>query len=339
MSRTAVVILNYNGEKLLPLFLPSVVQHSPQAEIIIADNASTDESVSILRRSFPGIRLILLDKNYGFCGGYNRALEQVETDYCVLLNSDIEVTPGWLDPIIEMMDKDPNVASVQPKILSYTNRHKFEHAGAAGGYIDSLGYPFCRGRIFSHVEEDHGQYNDEREIFWSTGACMVIRSSLFKTLNGFDEDFFAHMEEIDLCWKLHRKNLKVMYCGKSSVYHVGAGTLGYGDPRKTYLNFRNGLSLIYKHLGPSELIYKLPLRIFLDWVAALRFAFGGDTHNAVAILNAHRDFFANIERDKRKRKQIRKANPGYSQTAILKGSVVFNFYILGRKTFPQKSHT
>jgi GT2 family glycosyltransferase len=335
MSRTAVVILNYNGEKLLPQFLPSVVQHSPQAEIIIADNASNDESVAIVRQNFPGIRLILLDKNYGFCGGYNRALEQVEADYCVLLNSDIEVTPRWLDPIIEMMDNDPDVASVQPKILSYTSRNKFEHAGAAGGYIDSLGYPFCRGRIFDHVEEDHGQYNDEREIFWSSGACMVIRSSVFKALEGFDEDFFAHMEEIDLCWKLHRRNLKVMYCGKSSVFHVGAGTLGYDNPRKTYLNFRNGLSLIYKHLGPTELIYKLPLRILLDWVAALHFAIGSDARNAVAILNAHRDFFANIGRDKQKRKKIRRDNPGYSQTGMMKGSVVFNFYILKRKIFPQ----
>ena len=335
MSRTAVVILNFNGEKLLPLFLPSVIQYSPQAEIIVADNASTDESVSVVRLNFPEVRLILLDKNYGFCGGYNRALAQVDADYCVLLNSDIEVTPRWLDPIIDLMDNDPNVASVQPKILSYTNRNKFEHAGAAGGYIDSLGYPFCRGRIFDHIEEDHGQYDDQREIFWSTGACMVIRSQLFKALNGFDEDFFAHMEEIDLCWKLHRQNLRVMYCGRSSVYHVGAGTLGYGNPRKTYLNFRNGLSLIYKHLSPGELIYKLPLRILLDWVAALRFAIGRDSHNAVAILNAHRDFFANIERDKRKRKEIRKTNPGYSQTGIVKGSVVFNYYVLGKKTFPQ----
>jgi GT2 family glycosyltransferase len=233
------------------------------------------------------------------------------------------------------MDNDPDVASVQPKILSYTSRNKFEHAGAAGGYIDSLGYPFCRGRIFDHVEEDHGQYNDEREIFWSSGACMVIRSSVFKALEGFDEDFFAHMEEIDLCWKLHRRNLKVMYCGKSSVFHVGAGTLGYDNPRKTYLNFRNGLSLIYKHLGPTELIYKLPLRILLDWVAALHFAIGSDARNAVAILNAHRDFFANIGRDKQKRKKIRRDNPGYSQTGMMKGSVVFNFYILKRKIFPQ----
>jgi len=335
MSRTAVVILNFNGEKLLPLFLPSVVQHSSHAEIIVADNSSTDESVQIVKRDFPSVRLILLDKNYGFCGGYNRALKQVDADYCVLLNSDIEVTPGWLDPIIEWMDRDATIAAVQPKILSYANKNKFEHAGAAGGFIDSLGYPFCRGRIFDHVEADRGQYDDEREIFWSTGACMVIRSQLFNELNGFDEDFFAHMEEIDLCWKLHRRNLKVMYSGKSRVYHLGAGTLGYGNPRKTYFNFRNGLSLIYKHLNPVELVYKLPARVLMDWVAALRFALGNDSANARAILNAHRDFFDNMKRDRRKRKEIRKSNPGYSQTGIVKGSVVFNFYVLGKKTFGQ----
>lgn len=333
MSRTAVVILNYNGEKLLPLFLPSVVKYSPKAEIIVADNASTDESMSILKRDFPSVRLIQLDKNYGFCGGYNRALQEVNADYSVLLNSDIEVTPHWLDPMIEMLDKDSSIACVQPKILSYAQKNKFEHAGGAGGFIDSLGYPFCRGRIFDHVEEDRGQYDDEREIFWSTGACMVIRTELFKELNGFDEDFFAHMEEIDLCWKLHRRNLKVMYSGKSAVYHVGAGTLGYGSPRKTHLNFRNGLSLIYKHLNPSELFIKLPLRILLDWIAALRFTLAGDSANATAILGAHRDFFKHINRDKRKREEIRKANAGYSHTGIKRGSIVFSYYVLGKKTF------
>jgi GT2 family glycosyltransferase len=335
MSRTAVVILNFNGEKLLPLFLPSVVQHSSHAEIIVADNSSTDESIKIIQRDFPSVKLILLDKNYGFCGGYNRALKQVDSDYCVLLNSDIEVTAGWLDPIVELLDKDVTIASVQPKILSYTNKNSFEHAGAAGGLIDSLGYPFCRGRIFDHVEEDRGQYDDEREVFWSSGACMAIRTQLFKELNGFDEDFFAHMEEIDLCWKLHRRNLKIMYSGKSSVYHLGAGTLGYGSPKKTYLNFRNGLSLIYKHLNPIELIYKLPARIIMDWLAALRFIVGGESANGRAILNAHRDFFDNIKRDKRKREEIRKTNPGYSHTGIVKGSVVFNFFVLRKKTFGQ----
>jgi GT2 family glycosyltransferase len=238
MSRTAVVILNFNGEKLLPLFLPSVVKHSGQAEIIVADNASTDESISILKRDFPSVRLILLDKNYGFCGGYNRALKEVTADYSVLLNSDIEVTPSWLDPVIELMDKDTTIASVQPKILSYAQKNKFEHAGAAGGFIDSLGYPFCRGRIFDHVEEDQGQYDDEREIFWSTGACMVIRTQLFKELGGFDEDFFAHMEEIDLCWKLHRRNLKIMYSGKSTVYHRWCRYAGIWKPEENTLEFQ-----------------------------------------------------------------------------------------------------
>ena len=335
MSRTAVVILNFNGEDLLPLFLPSVVLYSSKAEVIVADNASTDKSVQIIERDFPSVKVIQLDKNYGFCGGYNRAIEVVDADYCVLLNSDIEVTPGWLDPLVELLDIDPDVASVQPKILSYTHKNKFEHAGAAGGFIDSLGYPFCRGRIFNYVEEDRGQYDDEREIFWSTGACMIIRTRIFKDLNGFDEDFFAHMEEIDLCWKLHRRNLKVMYSGKSKVYHLGAGTLGYGSPKKTYLNFRNGLSLIYKHLGAGELIYKLPLRIVLDWVAALRFALGKDSAHTTAILNAHRDFFANIRRDKQKRREIRKSNPGYSHSGIIRGSVVLNFYVLGKRAFLQ----
>jgi GT2 family glycosyltransferase len=333
MSRTAIVILNFNGEKLLPLFLPSVIQYSGDAEIIVADNASTDQSIPILKTNFPSVRLILLDKNYGFCGGYNRALRQVTADYYVLLNSDIEVTANWLSPMIGLLDSQRDVACVQPKILSYHDRKKFEHAGAAGGFLDSLGYPFCRGRIFDHVEEDRGQYDDEREIFWSTGACMMIRSESFHRFNGFDEDFFAHMEEIDLCWKLHRTKKKVVYCGNSRVYHVGAGTLGYGNPKKTYLNFRNGLSMVFKHFNPGELFYKLPLRMFLDWLAAFRFFIKGDAPNGKSILRAHRDFLTNIKRDQRKREEIRRDNPGYSQVGIRKGSIVFSFFVLGRKTF------
>jgi len=335
MSRTAVVILNYNGEKLLRLFLPSVIQYSPGVEIIVADNASTDQSIAILRHEFPAIRTILLDQNYGFCGGYNRALKQVDADYYVLLNSDIEVTPGWLEPMIKMLDARSDVACVQPKVLSYQERNKFEHAGAAGGFIDSFGYPFCRGRVFDRVESDQGQYDDEIEIFWSTGACMMIRSNRYHHFQGFDEDFFAHMEEIDLCWKLHRIEQKVMYCGKSTIYHVGAGTLGYGNPRKTYLNFRNGLSLIFKHLNPLELFFKLPIRILLDWIAAIRFLLMKDAANARAILYAHLDFFKNMGRDRRKRIEIRKINGGYSRTAIKRGSIIFDFYILGRKVFVQ----
>lgn len=335
MSHTAVVILNYNGEKLLQQFLPSVIRHSDGAEIIVADNASTDQSIHILQKYFPGVRIVLLDQNYGFCGGYNRALKQIQADYYVLLNSDIEVTGQWLQPMEDLLNGKKNIAAVQPKILSYHHKKKFEHAGAAGGFIDSLGYPFCRGRIFDHVETDEGQYNDEREIFWATGACMMIRSEVYHHFGGFDEDFFAHMEEIDLCWKLHRTDQKVYYCGKSSVYHVGAGTLGYGDPKKTFLNFRNGISLIYKHLTTGELLYKFPLRLLLDWVAAFRFLLKGDLGNSKAIFRAHTEFFRNIDRDNLKRRKIQSASPHYSRTAIKKGSIIYDYYILGKKKFDQ----
>lgn len=333
MSHTAIVILNYNGEKLLKQFLPFVLQYSAGAEIIVADNASTDQSIAILQRDFPRVRLIPLDQNYGFCGGYNRALKQIQADYYVLLNSDIEVTQHWLAPMIALLDSNKTIAAVQPKILSYHQKNKFEHAGAAGGFIDSLGYPFCRGRIFDHIEVDNGQYNDEREIFWTTGACMMIRSEAYHRFGGFDEDFFAHMEEIDLCWKLHRIDQKVYYIGKSSVYHLGAGTLGYDNPKKTYLNFRNGLSLIYKHLTSTELIYKLPLRLLLDWIAAFSFLLKGESGNCKAVFRAHVDFFKNIGCDAIKRRKIQTAYPHYSHTGIKRGLIIYDYYIRGKKKF------
>lgn len=283
MSHTAVVILNYNGENLLKQFLPSVIQHSGNAEVIVADNGSTDDSVRVLETQFPAIRVIKLGHNYGFCGGYNRALKQVQADYYVLLNSDVEVTPAWLTPMVDLLDKNNGMATVQPKILSYSKRNHFEYAGAAGGLIDSFGYPFCRGRIFDFAEEDHGQYNDIRPVFWSTGACMVIRAEVYHRFNGLDEDFFAHMEEIDLCWKIHRAGQKVMYCGQSTVYHLGAGTLNYLSPRKTYLNFRNGLFLVYRHFSTAELLIKFPLRIGLDWLAALVFLLKGQSDHGKAV--------------------------------------------------------
>jgi GT2 family glycosyltransferase len=331
MSRTAVVILNYNGERLLRQFLPSVIQHSDNAEIIVADNNSTDQSITLILQSFPAIRIIRLDKNYGFCGGYNRALKQVDADYYVLLNSDIEVTPYWLAPMISLLNNDNAIAAVQPKILAYHNKNKFEYAGAAGGFIDSFGYPFCRGRIFNYVEEDLGQYNDEREVFWASGACLMIRSETYHKFGGLDEDFFAHMEEIDLCWKLHRAEQKVFYCGKSTVYHVGAGTLGYQLPKKTFLNFKNGLSLILKHLGPVEMTYKFPLRIILDWVAAFHFLMKGEPQNFMAVIRAHFKFLIGINRDLRKRKEIRKNFPSYSNSLIYAGSIVFDYYLKGKR--------
>ena len=331
MSRTAVVILNFNGEKLLQQFLPSVIQHSSEAEIIVADNNSSDQSISFVQQTFPQIRIIKLDRNYGFCGGYNRALQQVVAKYYVLLNSDIEVTSQWLAPMTSLLDNDPTIAALQPKVLSYQNKNKFEHAGAAGGFIDALGYPFCRGRIFDYVEEDHGQYNDEREVFWATGACLMIRSEAFKKFGGFDEDFFAHMEEIDLCWKLQRTGQKVFYCGKSTIYHVGAGTLSYQNPKKVFLNFRNGLSLLFKHLNAGELIYKLPLRILLDVIAAVQFLVKGDAGSFAAVIRAQGKFLFNLPRDLRKRKEVRKGAPTYPDTMIYKGSVVLDYFLKGKR--------
>jgi GT2 family glycosyltransferase len=332
MTKTAVVILNYNGEKFLRQFLPSVIQHSGDALIVVADNRSTDKSLSILRDEFPAVRVIELEQNYGYCGGYNRALKQVEADYFVLLNSDIEVTSGWLQPMEQLFDGNSNIQAMQPKVLSYHNKSLFEYAGAAGGFIDTLGYPFCRGRLFNHVETDNGQYNDEREVFWATGACLMIRSSSYSRFGGLDEDLFAHMEEIDLCWKINRSGGKVYYCGKSTVYHVGAGTLGHENPRKTYLNFRNGLVMIYKHFSSVELYTKIPCRIVLDWVAAVVFALTGKVGHMQAVLKAHYDFFNSLAVNRKKRSAIQDAYPDYPRTNIHPGLIIFDYYFRRKKT-------
>lgn len=331
MIRISVVILNYNGEKFIRRFLPSLIHHSPEAEIIVADNASTDNSRSILENEFPRVRLILLDKNYGFCRGYNRALTHVQSQYYLLLNSDIEVTDGWLKPILDILDRFPFVSAVQPKVLSYHNKKRFEYAGAGGGLIDALGYPFCRGRLLDYTEEDQGQYNDERQVFWASGACMAIRSETFHTFGGFDEDMFAHMEEIDLCWKINRAGNEVWYTGNSTVYHVGAGTLAYESPFKTYLNFRNGLILIYKHLSPGELMFKFPMRIVFDWVAALVFFLRGKTKNSLGVWKAHRDFFLNMRKHRKKRQKIQHIYPTYPKNLIYSGLIVFDYYVRKRK--------
>lgn len=300
------------------------------------DNGSTDTSVDLIKKEFPSVELIVLDKNYGFCGGYNRALQQIHTTYTVLLNSDVEVTKGWLTPLVEILDGDKTIAAVQPKILSYHHKHHFEYAGAGGGFIDALGYPFCRGRIFNYTEKDNGQYDDTCEVFWTSGACMMIRSSVYHTLSGLDETFFAHMEEIDLCWRIQRSGMKLYYCGSSSVYHVGAGTLSRSNPKKTYYNFRNGLSLIYKHLPSRQLIYKFPLRILLDYLAALKFLIGGGSKDFTAVFQAHYDFFKTLQSTRKNRKALKSKLP-YSLKNVYPGVIPVLHYLLKKKVIPVKS--
>lgn len=287
---TAVVILNYNGVELMKQYLPSVVNNTPDAEIIVADNGSTDGSVAWLKEAYPTLRLVELDRNYGFADGYNRALQQVSADIFVLLNSDIETPPGWLAPLVGHLEQNGHCAACQPKILSVADPHKFEYAGAAGGFIDIYGYPFCRGRVMSHVETDNGQYNSPREIFWATGACLAIRSSVFNQVGGLDARFFAHQEEIDLCWRLKARGWSVACIPQSAVYHVGGGSLSYESPFKTRLNFRNNALLLYKNLPDKQYRRVAPIRILLDWVAALQMLVTGQPQNARAVLDARREF-------------------------------------------------
>jgi len=334
MTEVAVVILNYNGRNFLRQFLPSVIAYSAQAKIIVADNASTDDSIELLEKEFSQVvEIIKLDGNYGFSGGYNRALKLIEAEYYVLLNSDVEVTPNWILPIINLFKSDSMIAAAQPKILSYHQKDLFEYAGAAGGYIDALGYPFCRGRIFNSLEKDSGQYDDTRPIFWATGACLFIRSRAFHECGGLDEDFFAHMEEIDLCWHINRSGHKVYYTGESVVYHVGGGTLSKSNPQKTFLNFRNGLSLIIKHTPSTTLWWKLPIRLILDWTAIVKFLLQGAPLDSWAILRAHVEFFTRLGSDLEKRRKLANKKLGYPIAYQYPGLLVVDFYLSGRKIF------
>ncbi|MBR5784827.1 MAG: glycosyltransferase family 2 protein, partial [Bacteroidales bacterium] len=272
MKKVAVVILNWNGKKFLEDLLPTLVKYTPMdVDIVVGDNASTDDSVAFLKANYPRIMVIQNDKNYGFAEGYNRVLDKVDADYFVLLNSDIEVTDNWIAPVVDMMDADENMAICQPKLLSFYQRDCFEYAGGAGGFIDRYGYPFCRGRIFTTLEKDEGQYDDACEVFWATGAAMFVKANVWKELGGLDNDFFAHMEEIDFCWRAKNAGYKVGYCPSSVVYHVGGGTLPPSSPFKTYLNFRNNFYLLFKNLKKTQLAYVFPVRIVMDWVAASKF--------------------------------------------------------------------
>lgn len=292
MKKLLVVILNWNGVGMLQKFLPGVMKYSQGegVEVCVADNGSTDESVAWLQAYCPDVRLIVLDKNYGFADGYNKALEQVEAEYVVLLNSDVEVTPRWLEPMVTYMDAHPEVAACQPKIRAERNKEYFEYAGAAGGYIDKYGYPFCRGRIFDVVEKDNGQYDTVAPIFWATGAALFIRLEDYREAGGLDGRFFAHMEEIDLCWRLRSRGRGIVCIPQSVVYHVGAATLKKENPRKTFLNFRNNLLMLYKNLPEKDLKKVLLVRCFLDWMAALVFLLKGEKQAASAVLQAQKEF-------------------------------------------------
>ncbi len=287
----AIVILNWNGELLLEKYLPSVTQFSEGADIYVADNASSDGSVAFLEKNYPSIKVIKNVSNGGFAKGYNDALLHIDADIYCLLNSDVEVSENWLTPILQVFHENPDIAIIQPKILDFLQKDYFEYAGAAGGFIDQLGYPFCRGRIFQALEKDTGQYDDIKEIFWATGACMFIRNDVFKSLNGFDEDYFAHQEEVDLCWRAKNKGHKVYYVGTSHVYHLGGSTLSNMNPKKTYLNFRNSLYSITKNLPRKKAFVIILMRLILDGVAGLRFIFQFKLNHCVAIIRAHLSFY------------------------------------------------
>ena len=301
--KLSIVILNWNGHALLEQYLPSVIKYSADAEVIVADNASTDGSVAFVRENYPSVRIIQNSVNGGFAKGYNDALKYVEADVYCLLNSDVEVTENWLAPIYKAFQELPEAAIIQPKILDLLKKDHFEYAGAAGGFIDRYGYPFCRGRIFQALEKDEGQYNDIKEIFWATGACMFIKSEVFYALGGFDEDYFAHQEEVDLCWRAQNSGYKVYYVGTSEVYHLGGSTLSNMNPKKTYLNFRNSLYSITKNLPGKKALPIILARLVLDGVAAVRFIFQFRLKHCFAILRAHLSYYRNFRKMFRKREK------------------------------------
>jgi len=307
--KTAVVVLNWNGKAWLEKFLPTLVKHSQEATVFVADNASTDDSVDFVKNNFPTVKVIVNTANGGYAKGYNDALKQIDSEYFVLINSDIEVTKDWLSPIITLMDSDKNIAACQPKLLDYNKRNTFEYAGASGGFMDNLGYPFCRGRIFDSLEEDKGQYNDVIEVFWATGACLFVRAVHYNEVGGLDEDFFAHQEEIDMCWRMKNKGFKIMVEPKSVVYHVGGGTLDTGSPFKTHLNFRNNLFMLFKNLPTSSLFTTIPTRLVLDGVAAFTFLNKEKgLQHVMAIAKAHFSFYFTIPKLLAKRQKINQKN-------------------------------
>lgn len=337
MEKLAIVILNWNGKQMLQTYLPKVLACSrDEAVVYVADNASTDDSLAMLNEKFPEVRQIVLDKNWGFADGYNKALARVDAEYYVLLNSDVEVTPGWLKPLVSFMDAHPEVGACQPKLLSVADKSKFEYAGACGGFLDRYGYPYCRGRVFDTVEKDNGQYDDIHEVLWTTGACMMVRSKDYWAVNGLDGRFFAHNEEIDMCWRMRMMGRQLFCIPQSKVYHVGGGTLPKGNPMKTYLNFRNNLTMLYKNLPEKELRYVMRVRWFLDYVAAWQtLILNRNVGDFKAIYRARHDFmkWRTEFRPERKEHQIDRVEPRVPRTLRTSFCLVWQYYARGRKKY------
>ncbi len=327
MNDIAVVILNWNGRALLEQFLPSVIKYSPEATVYVADNASTDDSVEFVKSIYPEVKIIHNSGNYGYAKGYNIALQEVEEEFYCLLNSDVEVTEGWLAPVLNLFERDTETAIIQPKLLDFKQKTHFEYAGAAGGFIDKYGFPFCRGRIFETIEQDNGQYDDESEVFWASGACFFIRKEVYRKLGGFDEDFFAHQEEIDLCWRAFNLNYKAKFCYKSVVYHVGGATLDSQNPRKTYLNFRNSLWMMVKNLPARDMFPILFMRLSMDGMAGVRFLLQGKPRHLWAVLKSHFNFYLYLIKfiNKRGSKQY----DNYYKTK----SIVYRYFVKNGKVF------
>jgi len=335
MNRIAIVILNWNGKELLEKFLPSVATHSNRewADVIIADNASTDDSKSFLKENYPDLQLIQLDQNYGFAEGYNRALAQLPHSYFVLLNSDVEVTENWLDSIYTQFEKYKDIAAAMPKIKAYHKKTDFEYAGAVGGFIDYLGYPFCRGRILDSIEKDTGQYDKNIDIFWASGAAMFVRAEVYKQAGGLDSDFFAHMEEIDLCWRIKNLGYRIICDTNSTVFHVGGATLPNHSSRKLFLNFRNNLLMLYKNLPSHKLLFTFLARMILDGVAAFKFLLSGEVSNFTAVFKAHMSFYSLLKKYNLKRKQSLRLVSKEHHPEIYQNSLIIDYYLKSKKVF------
>jgi GT2 family glycosyltransferase len=335
LAEVAVVILNWNGVNFLKEFLPPLIEFTNPslADIWVADNGSTDGSLRVLKEDFPSVMIVTLEKNHGFAAGYNLALEQIEAGYYVLLNSDVEVSPGWLEPMYHLLSENPRAGACMPRIRSWHQREFFEHAGAAGGFLDRYGYPFCRGRIFNSLEKDEGQYDADSNIFWASGACLMIRSELYRRAGGLDTFFFAHMEEIDLCWRIKNMGHDVKYCAGSIVYHVGGGTLPQNDHKKTYLNFRNNIILLYKNLPRKKLLSVLLPRFILDFISIFQFLFRLEFRNMYSVIRAHFYLLGHLRTLRRHRRQSLETAEPSMHPEIYHGSIVYAFFFRGVRVF------